>query len=116
MRNPFVTSALAGLRRAVLCAALALAALGVVGFGSGPAAAGVAVPSLAAPAAAVDLVAPPAPLAENVRWVCGPWRCFWRPNWTHWYVPPYARAWGPPVRPNCYWRRTWGGAWVHVCP
>lgn len=87
--------------------ALALAA----GLGA-PAQAGVAMPALAAaPAPAAAAVE-----AEPVRWVCGPWRCVWRPNYpAYWYVPPYARGWGPPVRPNCYWRRNWG-AWVHVCP
>ncbi|MDQ0511264.1 hypothetical protein [Ancylobacter amanitiformis] len=98
------------LRKSLFAAALALAALGVTGMAGTPAQAGVAGPVLgtALPAAA--------PLTENVRWVCGPWRCAWRPNYTNWYVPPYARAWGPPVRPDCFWRRNWGGAWVHVCP
>jgi hypothetical protein len=27
---------------------------------------------------------------ENVRWVCGPYRCWWRPNYL--YARPY---WGP---------------------
>lgn len=116
MRDPYVTSALALLRRAIFGAALALAAFVVVGVGSGSAQAGVALPSLAAPSAALDSIGAPAPQAENVRWICGPWRCFWRPNWRNWYVPPYARGWGPPVRPTCYWRRGWGGGWVHVCP
>jgi len=33
---------------------------------------------------------------QNVRWVCGPYRCWWRPNY-----------WGP------YWgyRRWWGPRW-----
>ena len=33
---------------------------------------------------------------ESVRWVCGPYRCWWRPN-SYGYVRPY---WGP--------RRHWG--------
>ncbi|MBB3770804.1 hypothetical protein FHS55_001399 [Angulomicrobium tetraedrale] len=99
-----------GLRKALFAAALAVATLGVTGMAGSSAQAAVAGPALgtALPAAA--------PLTENVRWVCGPWRCAWRPNNTTWYVPPYARAWGPPVRPNCYWHRNWGGAWVHTCP
>jgi hypothetical protein len=32
---------------------------------------------------------------ENVRWVCGPYRCWWRPGWG--YYRPYYRRWG--------WRR-----------
>jgi hypothetical protein len=32
---------------------------------------------------------------ENVRWVCGPYRCWWRPNYYYgWYRP-----WG--------WRYGW---------
>ena len=34
---------------------------------------------------------------ENVRWVCGPYRCWWRPNY-YYGVRPY---WGP--------RRFYGG-------
>ncbi|MCB4769900.1 hypothetical protein LGR54_14875 [Ancylobacter sp. Lp-2] len=86
-----------------LAAALGLAA---------PAQAGVATPALAAAPAAATL-----PGIEPVRWACGPWRCVWRPNYpAGWYVPPYARGWGPPVRPACYWHRGWGGGWVHTCP
>ncbi|WP_428032327.1 hypothetical protein [Ancylobacter sp.] len=116
MRHPYITTAFARLRRAVLGAAVALAAFGAIGLAAGPADAGVAMPSLSAPAAAADIAAPSAALTENVRWVCGPFRCFWRPNWNNWYVPPYARGWGPPLRPNCFWRRGWGGGWAHVCP
>ena len=37
---------------------------------------------------------------EQVRWVCGPYRCWWRPG-------PY---WGP--RPYWGWRRPyWGPRW-----
>lgn len=32
---------------------------------------------------------------QQVRWVCGPYRCWWRPG------PAY---WGP----HPYWRRGWG--------
>jgi hypothetical protein len=34
---------------------------------------------------------------EHVRWVCGPWRCFWRPNF---FYRPYAF-----YRPRPYWYR-----------
>ncbi len=37
---------------------------------------------------------------ENARWVCGPWRCWWRPN--YYYRPYYYyRPWG-------YYHRPWG--------
>ena len=40
---------------------------------------------------------------ENVRWVCGPYRCWWRPG-------PYWRpAWGGYWAPRRYWG--WGGGW-----
>jgi hypothetical protein len=35
-----------------------------------------------------------APQIEQARWVCGPYRCGWRPNY-----------WGP--RPGWGWRRGW---------
>lgn len=116
MRYPSFASAVVRLRRAAFAVALAAAAFTAAGLASGTAEAGVATPGLATPSAvAADTLAPSAALTENVAWVCGPFRCFWRPNY-NWYVPPYARGWGAPVRPNCYWRRTWGGGWVHVCP
>lgn len=104
------TSRLRGLGLAAVLAIAALAGFGIATPGlSGKAEAAVALPALG--------TAPTlAPAAENIRWACGPWRCVWRPNWNYYYVPPYARAWGPPVAPNCYWRRNWGGAWAHVCP
>lgn len=98
------------IRKMVLGAALALG----MGLTASGAQAGVAAP-------AVGLGAPDAPaLTENVRWVCGIWRCGWRPNWRYWPVPPYARGWGPPADPACVWRRGplpgggWG--WRQICP
>jgi hypothetical protein len=39
---------------------------------------------------------------EPARWVCGPYRCWWRPN--YFYAPrPFYRPWG------YGWRRPWGG-------
>lgn len=43
---------------------------------------------------------------EQVRWVCGPYRCWWRPN--------YYRSYGYGYRPyGFYPRRAWGGGWRH---
>lgn len=85
-----------------------------VGFAVTSAEAGVATPATAA-------ATPTVALTENVHWVCGPFRCVWRPNYpAWWYVPTYARAWAPPPRAECYWSRgpwpngTWG--WRQVCP
>ena len=44
----------------------------------------------------VSAVAPPA--AESVRWVCGPYRCWWQPGPYGLYGP---RPWGP----GWGWRR-----------
>jgi hypothetical protein len=37
---------------------------------------------------------------QNVAWVCGPYRCWWRPNYWGW---GYRRWWGP--RWGWGWRR-----------
>jgi hypothetical protein len=48
---------------------------------------------------------------QNVRWVCGPFRCWWRPN----YYPYYgAYAFGPRFHARPWWgghhhARPWGG-------
>lgn len=40
---------------------------------------------------------------QDVRWVCGPYRCWWRPN-----VYPYYGAYGYyPVRPYRWWGPRW---------
>jgi hypothetical protein len=40
---------------------------------------------------------------ENVRWVCGPFRCWWRPNYYAFYGPrPF---WGPR---RVFWGPRWG--------
>ncbi len=41
-----------------------------------------------------------APLAQQARWVCGPYRCFWRPN--YFVGRPFVG------RPYGYWGRGWG--------
>jgi hypothetical protein len=59
---------------------------------------------------------PQAAQPEQVRWVCGPWRCFWRPNY---FYRPFA-FYGPRPywRPRPYWGfyrpyRPWGWGWRH---
>lgn len=43
---------------------------------------------------------------EQVRWVCGPYRCWWRPN--------YYRSYGYPAYGyGFYPRRHYGGGWRH---
>ena len=47
---------------------------------------------------------------DQVRWVCGPYRCWWRPNFYGaygFYGPPrfYRHHWG--------WRRGWHQGWRH---
>src|SRR3954451_15530059 len=38
---------------------------------------------------------------EQVRWVYGPWRCFWRPNYFYRPLPFYGPR--PYWRPRSYW-------------
>ncbi len=47
------------------------------------------------------------PQIDHVRWVCGPWRCHWAPNYYYgggygWGRPHY--GWG---RPHWGWGRRW---------
>jgi len=67
-----------------------------------------AVPSLIAPAASAMPISGLAPAAnalatdvQQAAWVCGPFRCWWRPGWGY----GYRRYWGP--RPYWGWRRRW---------
>lgn len=45
--------------------------------------------------------------AQDVRWICGPYRCWWRPGWGY-YGP---RVWWG--HPGWGWHRHWGwrGHW-----
>jgi hypothetical protein len=47
----------------------------------------------------VAAVATPAQAVEKTRWVCGPYRCWWRPGWG-WHRPWGWHRWG--------WHRHWG--------
>ena len=64
-----------------------------------------AVPAAAMPIANLPAAAPGH--VENVRWVCGPYRCWWRPNYyaygPRFYAAPRA-YWGPRYR-HRYGRR-----------
>ena len=64
--------------------------------------------SLIAPAASAMPISELAPAAnalatdvQQAAWVCGPYRCWWRPGWGY----GYRRWWGP--RPYWGWRRRW---------
>lgn len=96
------------MRRLLLIAA---AAIGIAGL------AGSATAGPVAPVTAAAGIATPAPV-EAVRWVCGPYRCVWRPGYRV-VPPPYAAGWGAPRYPWCTWtkvRGPYGGwRWVHVC-
>lgn len=97
------------MRSILVAAAVATAAL-FVGAG-GAASASPAKPGTAAAAQALG----GAP--EAVRWVCGPYRCVWRPGGRV-RGPSYARGWGPPRRAGCYWSKVYrhgGWRWVQVC-
>ena len=51
--------------------------------------------------------APTATDAQQVRWVCGPYRCWWRPG-GYYYPGPRLYGWR-----GGYWHRGWGwhGGW-----
>lgn len=52
----------------------------------------------------------------KVRWVCGPYKCAWIPNYAGPVVVyPHMRYWGAPPYPHCYYRRTLFG-WKLTCP
>ncbi|WP_249122830.1 MULTISPECIES: hypothetical protein [unclassified Bradyrhizobium] len=52
---------------------------------------------------------------DQVRWVCNPWRCWWRPNYYYGYGygPGYGYYGGPRYYYGGGWgyRRGWGGGW-----
>jgi hypothetical protein len=84
---------------------LKLALIGLTALG------GVALASEAASAMPIGL-ATNADIASNVeqaRWVCGPYRCWWRPNvygaYGYYAGPRYYHGWG--------WRHDHGWGWRH---
>ncbi len=60
----------------------------------------------AMPVAKLDRNAQPAAAnaIQNVHWVCGPHRCWWRPNYYNYYGY-YGPRWHPYYHP--YYRRWW---------
>ena len=58
--------------------------------------------------------AQPVPVVQEAGWQCGPRRCVWVRNfWGP--VPGFAMGWGPPLRPDCYWKQNFRGKWKHKC-
>ncbi|MGU3492876.1 hypothetical protein ACLBXM_02435 [Xanthobacteraceae bacterium A53D] len=98
------------MKRAMICAA---ALVGTLAFGTLSASAASPISPPAAPMSAAT-----APLVEQVAWVCGPNRCNWVAG-RRGPVPRWARGWGPPPRPGCYWARqgrpNGPPRWVQVC-
>jgi len=88
---------------------LAVLAAGIVGGATTNRAAAMA----AAPAIVIDKFVVDKTVID-VRWVCTRYRCVWDP-----FVPgpahPWARRWGPPRHPGCWWERR-RGRWILICP
>jgi hypothetical protein len=66
--------------------------------------------------ASAALTMPIAPIhasnVENVRWVCGPFRCHWRPNfYSFGYYGGGPRFYGPPRFRGPGWRGGWHRGW-----
>ena len=75
--------------------------------------------NVAAEAAVVgpSFAAAPASAVTPVRWVCGPYRCAYIPNYAGPVVVyPRMRGWAPPPSPHCNYVRGRKGRWVLVCP
>ena len=50
----------------------------------------------------------------SAEWLCSENRCVWVTYDVD--EPAFALAWGPPVRPSCFWRQGVFGRWRIVCP
>jgi len=74
-----------------------LAGVALCGIVSAPAA---AMPMSNVAAAASDLA-----LGQNVRYVCGKYRCWWRPDYSCGYAPSYYAWYG--YAPGWGYRRFW---------
>jgi len=75
------------------------ALVGLVALGASAAGSASAMPML-------PLVQPSSNI-ENVRWVCGPFRCFWQPNYYGYYSPGPRFYYGGGPRFYGGWRRGW---------
>jgi hypothetical protein len=76
--------------------------------------------ALSAPASAMVSTPGAAPatagfgdLTTDVRWKCGPRRCYWTPGWRG-RAHPWASGWGEPRRSGCFYEKR-RGRWVEVC-
>jgi hypothetical protein len=99
-------------RRTMLARSIALAALAAVAIGGAVNRADAmgAGPVTALPEYTTDA------LIQDVRWVCGPYRCEWQPLAIFAPEPPrHTRAWRQPRTPGCYYERR-RGRWREVCP
>lgn len=88
--------------KTTMLAAAALCAASLAGSASAMPLSG---PASAAKALSGDL--------QTIRWVCGPYRCWWRPN--YFYRPHYGFYgrpwWGGPRRHFAYRHGFYGGPW-----
>jgi hypothetical protein len=50
----------------------------------------------------------------KAEWLCSADRCVWVTYDV--LEPSYAVAWGPPIRPSCYWKQGIFGRWKMICP
>jgi hypothetical protein len=65
---------------------------------------------------AAPAISPPAAVLSEVRWVCGPERCYWRPNYAGQIVVfPWMIGWGVPPNPRCFYEKR-QGEWRLNCP
>ena len=52
--------------------------------------------------------------ATPVHWVCGEFRCVWKPDHRG-PIHPWAREWRAPRHANCVYERVGRGPWIEVC-
>ena len=52
--------------------------------------------------------------SAKAEWLCSANQCVWVTYDVD--EPAYASAWGPPVRPSCYWKQGIFGRWKMICP
>ena len=52
--------------------------------------------------------------SAKAEWLCSANQCVWVTYDVD--EPAYALAWGPPVRPPCFWKQGIFGRWKMICP